>query len=371
MAERFCITSAPPSHITDAIPGKAKVGDGRLNTAGMQLSWIPKAEWAEMLHEAWRIERDFYYDPNMGGLDWPKIEKRYAALLPYVHHRSDLSYIIGEMIAELSTSHTYVQGGETPSVTRVGVGMLGADYDVDQGYYRFKKIFIGENWNAATRSPLTEPGLKVKEGNYLISVNGVPVKATTEIYSYFQGLAAQIVTLKVNDKPSADGAWEVVVRPIASEAQLRYLDWVESRRKIVDAATGGRIGYMHVPDTSIAGVIQFDKYFNAQLGKEGLIVDERYNHGGSIPDFYTEKLQRHLMAVVSGRDGLDVTWPPQSINGPKVMIVNELAGSGGDCFPWFFQNEKIGPTRRHTHLGRVGRLQPHHPHDGRRFRHGA
>jgi tricorn protease len=329
--------------ITDATPGKAKVGDGHLDTASMQTLVDPSAEWSEMLHEAWRIERDFYWDPNMGGLDWPKIEKRYAALLPYVKHRTDLSYLLGEMIAELSTSHTYVEGGQTPSITRIGVGLLGADFTVDQGYYRIQRIFPGENWNPQTRSPLTEPGLKVKEGDYLISVDGVPVHTDREIYAYFQGLAAQTVTLRVNDKPSADGAWDVVVRPVASEAQLRYVDWVESRRKIVEQATGGRIGYMHVPDTSIAGVIMFDKYLNAQVGKEGIIVDERYNHGGSIPDFYTEKLQRQLLAVLSRRGAEDEPWPVQAIYGPKVMIVNELAGSGGDCFPWFFQHEKIGP----------------------------
>ena len=292
-ASKILYATGPTWGITDAIPGKAKVGDGRLNTAAMQTLVDPKAEWAEMLHEAWRIERDFYWDPGMGGLDWAKIEKRYAALLPYVAHRSDLNYILGEMIAELSTSHTYVGGGETVPVTRVGVGLLGVDFSSDQGYYRFQKIFQGENWNPQTRSPLTEPGLKVKEGNYLISVNGVPVSTKNDVYSYFQGLAAQTVTLKVNDKPSPEGAWEITVRPVANEAQLRYIDWVESRRKIVEKATGGRIGYMHVPDTSIAGVIMFDKYLNAQIGKEGLIVDERYNHGGSIPDFYTEKLQRN------------------------------------------------------------------------------
>jgi tricorn protease len=335
--------AGPVWGITDAIPGKAKVGDGHLNTAAMQATVDPKAEWAEILHEAWRIERDFYWDPNMGGLDWAKIEKRYAALLPYVEHRSDLSYLLGEMIGELSTSHTYVVGGETPPITRIGVGLLGADFSADQGYYRIQKIYPGENWNPQTRSPLGEPGLKVKEGNYLIAVNGVPAHATSEVYSYFQGLAAQVVTLKVNDKPSADGAWEIVVRPVASEAQLRYLDWVESRRKIVEKATGGRIGYMHVPDTSIAGVIMFDKYLNAQVGKDGLIIDERYNHGGSIPDFYTEKLQRQLLAFLTPRNGLDQPFPTQAIYGPKVMIVNELAGSGGDCFPWFFQREKIGP----------------------------
>jgi tricorn protease len=340
---KILYATGPTWGITDAIPGKAKIGDGKLNTAAMQTLVDPKAEWAEMLHEAWRIERDFYWDPNMGGLDWAKIEKRYAALLPYVAHRSDLSYLLGEMIAELSTSHTYVGGGETIPVTRVGVGLLGVDFSSDQGYYRFQKIFAGENWNPQTRSPLTEPGLKVKEGNYLISVNGVPVSAKVDVYSYFQGLAAQTVALKVNDKPSPDGAWEITVRPVASEAQLRYIDWVESRRKIVEKATGGRVGYMHVPDTSIAGVIMFDKYLNAQIGKDGLIVDERYNHGGSIPDFYIEKLQRSLLSMLTPRNGLDSSFPAQAIYGPKVMIVNELAGSGGDAFPWFFQHEKLGP----------------------------
>jgi tricorn protease len=340
---KFLYQAGPVWGITDAIPGKAKVGDGRLNTAAMQTLVDPKVEWAEMLHEAWRIERDFYWDPNMGGLDWAKVEKRYAALLPYVQHRADLNYIIGEMIAELSTSHTYVVPGESPQLTRVGVGLLGVDYSVDQGYYRFQKIYAGENWNPQTRSPLTEPGLKVKEGNYLIAVNGIPVRTSNEVYSYFQGLAGQVVTLKVNDKPSADGAWDISVRPIGNELQVRYLDWVESRRKIVEKATGGRIGYMHVPDTSIAGVIMFDKYLNAQIGKDGLIVDERYNHGGSIPDFYTEKLQRTLLAVLTPRNGVDAPFPTQAIYGPKVMIVNELAGSGGDCFPWFFHHLNIGP----------------------------
>jgi tricorn protease len=340
---KILYATGPTWGITDAIPGKAKIGDGKLNTAAMQTLVDPKAEWAEMLHEAWRIERDFYWDPGMGGLDWPKIEKRYAALLPYVAHRSDLSYLLGEMIAELSTSHTYVGGGETIPVTRVGVGLLGVDFSSDQGYYRFQKIFAGENWNPQTRSPLTEPGLKVKEGNYLISVNGVPVSAKVDVYSYFQGLATQTVALKVNDKPSPVGAWEIVVRPIASEAQLRYIDWVESRRKIVEKVTGGRVGYMHVPDTSIAGIIMFDKYLNAQIGKDGLIVDERYNHGGSIPDFYIEKLQRNLLSILTPRNGLDSAFPNQAIYGPKVMIVNELAGSGGDAFPWFFQHEKLGP----------------------------
>jgi tricorn protease len=348
--------------VVDAAPGKAKVGEGRLNTAGLQSLVDPKAEWKEIFHEAWRIERDFYWDPDMGGLDWNKIGARYEALLPWVADRSDLNYIIGELISELSTSHTYVGGGDVQQWKHISVGLLGTDYEADGAFYRIKKIYAGENWNPQTRSPLTEPGLKVKEGDYLIAVNGTEARTTMSPYAYFQDLAGQVVTLKINSKPAAaEGAWEINVRPIGDESALRYLDWVESRRKLVDEATGGRIGYMHVPDTSISGVIMFDKYLTAQEGKEGIIVDERFNAGGSIPDFYTEKLRRHLLALLTPRDGKDVPWPPYSFDGPKVMLVNELAGSGGDLFPWFFKHEKIGPivgTRTWGGLIGIARIIP-------------
>jgi tricorn protease len=329
--------------VTDAIPGKAKVGDGTLNVGSLQARVDPREEWKQMFREAWRIERDFYWDPNMKGLNWEQLGKRYEALLPYVAHRSDLNYIIGEMIAELSTSHTYVGGGDTPEVKRVGVGLLGADFEINQGFYRIKKIYRGENWNPQMRSPLDEPGLKVKEGHYIIAVNGRAVTTNDDIYAHFQNLADRVVTLKVNDKPSADGAWEILVRTVGSESGLRYLDWVESNRRKVEEATGGRVGYMHVPDTSISGLIMFDKYLTGQIGKEGFIIDERYNGGGMIPDFFTEKLGRGLLSLISPREGKDVPWPPVAIYGPKVMLINEHAGSGGDAFPWFFKREKIGP----------------------------
>jgi len=335
--------AGPAYGVVEAVPGKAKVGEGKLNTASLQTSVDPRVEWQQIFREAWRIQRDFYWDPAMGGLDWEKIGKRYEALLPWVAHRSDLNYIIGEMIAELSTSHTYVGGGEMPERKQVGVGLLGVDYAAEGGFYRFAKIYNGENWSDNTRSPLTEPGLKVKEGNYLIGVNGHPVRAPESPYAAFQNLAAKVVTLKVNDKPSLEGAWEISVKPVASENFLRYLDFVETTRRKVEQATGGRVGYMHVPDTSIGGLIQFDKYLTAQLGKQGFIIDERYNSGGMIPDFYTEKLKRQLLSLVSPREGKDIPWPPIAIYGPKVMLINEHAGSGGDAFPWFFKREKIGP----------------------------
>ena len=353
--------AGPVYGIVEATPGKAKVGEGKLNLSGLQVKVDPREEWRQIFREAWRIERDFYWDPEMTGHDWKKIGARYEALLPWVAHRSDLNYLIGEMISELSTSHTYVGGGDQPQKPRVSVGMLGADFEPDGGYYRITKIYPGENWNDATRSPLTEPGLKVKAGDYLISVDGQQARANQDVYSYFQDLAGKLVSLKINNKPGSDGAWEITVKPAGNEAGMRYLDWIAANRRKVEEATGGRIGYMHVPDTTIPGIIAFDKQFTAQLDKDGIIVDERDNSGGQIPDFYTEKLKRQLLALVAPRDTKDIPWPPVGIFGPKVMIVNELAGSGGDAFPWFFHREKIGPivgTRTWGGLVGIGNVQP-------------
>ncbi len=353
--------AGPVYGIVEATPGKAKVGEGKLNLSGLQVKVDPREEWRQIFREAWRIERDFYWDPEMTGHDWKKIGARYEALLPWVAHRSDLNYLIGEMISELSTSHTYVGGGDQPQKPRVSVGMLGADFEPDGGYYRITKIYPGENWNDATRSPLTEPGLKVKAGDYLISVDGQEARANQDVYSYFQDLAGKLVSLKINNKPGSDGAWEITVKPAGNEAGMRYLDWIAANRRKVEEATGGRIGYMHVPDTTIPGIIAFDKQFTAQLDKDGIIVDERDNSGGQIPDFYTEKLKRQLLTLVAPRDTKDIPWPPVGIFGPKVMIVNELAGSGGDAFPWFFHREKIGPivgTRTWGGLVGIGNVQP-------------
>jgi tricorn protease len=352
--------AGPVVGVIDAAPGK-KVGEGKVDLSGLQVKIDPREEWRQTYREAWRIERDFYWDPAMTGHDWKKIGDRYEALLPWVAHRSDLNYLIGELIAELSTSHTYVGGGDRPKKAQVSVGLLAADFEADGGYYRITKIYPGENWSEATRSPLTEPGLKVKTGDYLIAVNGQDAKSSQEVYSYLQNLAGKQVALRINTKPSADGAWEIVVKPVGNDSGARYIDWLSANRKKVEDATGGRIGYMYVPNTSIEGIIEFDKAFNAQLDKDGIIIDERYNQGGNIPDFYTEKLKRQLLALVAPRDTKDIPWPPVGIFGPKVMIVNELAGSGGDAFPWFFHREKIGPivgVRTWGGLVGIGNVQP-------------
>jgi tricorn protease len=329
--------------VVDAADGQS-VGKGAVDVSGLQ-TWVdPQQEWKQLFHEALRIERDFYWDPAMKGLDWKKIGDRYEQLLPYVAHRGDLNYLIGELIGELSTSHTYVSGGDLPKPKRVNVGLLGVDFEESAGYYRFAKIYSGQSWSPRARAPLGEPGLKVAAGNYLIAVNGQSVRAPANPYSFFQGLADQVVTLKLNDKPSTDGAWEIVVQTLGSETRMRYLDWVEANRRKVAQATGGRAGYMHVPNTFTEGLIMFDQYLSAQFDKDGLVIDERYNSGGAIPDFYTEKLGRRLLALLAPREGKDQPWPPTAVFGPKVMLANEYAGSGGDCFPWFFQKQKIGPV---------------------------
>jgi len=357
--------AGPVYGIVEATPGKAKVGEGKLSLSELQVQIDPREEWREVFHEAWRVERDFYWDPNMTGHNWKKIGERYEALLPWVAHRSDLNYIIGEMIAELSTSHTYVGGGDQPAKPHVSVGMLGADFEPDGGYFRITKIYPGENWNDSSRSPLTEPGLKVKAGDCLIAVDGQEARSNQDVYAYFQELAGKLVTLKINSKPSAEGAWEISVKPANGEAGPRYLDWMDENRRKVAEATGGRIGYMHVPDTTFPGIIAFDKQFTGQLDKDGIIVDERYNAGGQIPDFYTEKLRRELLSAVAPREGKDLPWPPVAIYGPKVMIVNELAGSGGDAFPWFFHRQKIGPiVGTRTWGGLVGIFRGIPLHDG-------
>src|SRR5437899_11448473 len=262
--------AGPIYGIAEATPGKANVDYGKLNLSELQVKIDPREEWREVFHEAWRVERDFYWDPNMTGHNWKNIGERYEALLPRAARRSALNYIIGEMIAELSTSHTDVGDGDQPTKPHVSVGMLGADFAPDGGYFRISKIYPGENWNDATRSPLTEPGLKVKAGDYLISVDGQETHSHQDVYSYFQDLAGKLVTLKITSKSTPEGAWEITVKPANAEAGPRYLEWMDQNRRKVAEATGDRIGYMHEPDTTFPGIIAFDKQFTAQLDKDGV-----------------------------------------------------------------------------------------------------
>ena len=331
--------------IIDAKKGSNKVGDGKLNTSGMEMKVDPPGEWKQMFEEAWRLERDFFYDPNMHGVGWEGMKEKYGQLVPYAAHRWDLTYLLGELIGELTTSHTYVGRGKMPRTEAINVGLLGADFEPDKktGFYRFKKIYRGENWEKHRRAPLTEPGVVVKEGEYLIAVNGKEVRYPANPYQYFEKTVGKQVNLKVNGKPSAEDAREVKVKPTGSESMLRYLDWVETNRKRVEQATDGRVGYVHVPNTSLWGLNEFSRAFYAQIRKEGLIVDVRYNEGGMIPDMFVEHLQRKILSLWSRREGQLVRTPRVALHGHMVCIINEDAGSGGDAFPYYFRELGLGP----------------------------
>ncbi len=333
--------------IIDAKPPDAphKAGDGALKLDGMKVEADPPEEWKEMFSEVWRQERDYFFEASMNGVDWQKIKEKYAQLLPYVADRYSLTYIMGEMIGELSNSHTYTGGGDSPDLHPVNVGLLGADYETDaaSGMYRFKKIFAGENWDTHNRSPLTEPGVNVKEGDYLVAINGRALRAPQTPDELLVNTANEVVTLTVNSKPSADGARKVVVKPIDDEFNLRELNMIETNRKKVDAASGGRIGYVYLQDMEDAGLNEFVKQYFPQIRKEGIIFDVRYNGGGFVDQLILERLRRVLGGMDSARNWEPGTIPDKVFHGYMACVTNHYAASDGDFFSYFFKHYKLGP----------------------------
>jgi len=334
----------------DALSGKApetphKVGEGALKLDGMRVEVDPPQEWKEIFNEVWRQERDYFFEPSMNGVDWQKTKEQYAQLLPYVADRYSLTYIMGEMIGELSNSHTYVGGGDFPDLHPVNVGLLGADYEADaaSGMYRIKKIFSGENWDAHARSPLTEPGVNVKEGDYLVAINGRALRAPQTPDELLVNTANEVVTLTVNSKPTADGARKVVVKPIGDEYSLRELNMIETNRKKVDAASGGRIGYVYLPDMGDAGLNEFVKQYFPQIRKEGMIFDVRYNGGGFVDQLIFERLRRILAGMESARNWEPNTIPDKVFHGYMACVTNQYAASDGDFFSYYFKYYKLGP----------------------------
>ena len=324
-------------------PKEAQKFDKKVPVSGLETVVDPVREWEQLFTEAWRLQRDYFYDPGMHGVNWAEMRERYGAMLKGAVTRWDVNYIIGELIGELSSSHTYRSGGDLENSPQRPVGYLGVDFSLENGKSRIKRIIDGGVWDAEDRSPLKRPGVDVKEGEYILSVNGLPLDAGQEPYAAFQGLADKPVFLTVNSEPSTEGSREVLVQTLSSEARLRHLAWIENNRKKVEAASGSQIGYVYVPDTGRGGQTELVRQFRAQFNKPGLIVDERFNSGGQIPDRFVELLSRKTLNYWGVRDGQDWSWPQVAHSGPKAMLINGWSGSGGDCFPFYFKKAGLGP----------------------------
>jgi tricorn protease len=336
--------------------GPPKPGQGGpLKLDQMEVYVDPRAEWKHMYYQVWRDERDFLYDPGLHGLSLEAIKKRYEPFLESVSSRDDLNYLFEEMLGEITIGHMFVGGGDRPRPPQIKTGLLGADYTIENGRYRFARVYNGENWNPRVRAPLTQPGVNVKAGEYLLAVNGREVPSTREIYSFFEETAGKQVVLKVGPNPDGTSSREVTVVPVDDEGGLRNYAWIEDNRRRVDEMTGGKVAYVYMPNTAGAGYTNFNRYYFAQVGKEAAIIDERFNGGGDIADYVIDYLRRPLLSYWSMREGTDITTPIEAIFGPKVMIINEMAGSGGDAMPWMFRKTGIGPlVGKRTWGGLVG-----------------
>jgi tricorn protease len=360
--QSWAIAPVPPEPTPGATPAPTAgtpTGAKALNLAAMEVRVDPPVEWRQMYHEAFRLERDFFYDPGFHGLDLKATEKKYEAYLAGVASRADLNYVFQEAMGELTVGHLFVFGGEGPEVKTIPVGLLGADYKIENGRYRFSHIYDGENWNPQLRAPLTQPGVNVTEGEYLLAVNGREVRGSDNVYSFFEATANKAVVLRVGPDPSGAGSREVTVVPVESERGLRNRAWVEGNRRKVDQLSQGRLAYIYLPDTASGGYTYFNRYFFSQAGKQGAIVDERFNHGGTNTDYILDYLRRTLMNYRTTRDGEDMTTPVSLIQGPKAMIINEYAGSGGDAMPWHFRQARLGTlVGKRTWGGLVGFFGP-------------
>ena len=316
----------------------------KLDLSGLEMHLDLPAEWNEIYTESWRRMRDYFYAPNMHGVDWAGMRAKYAALLPYVDHRNDLTYLIGELIGELHIGHTYVGGGDRPQAPRIPTGLLGAELSRDPATraYRIDRILRGENWQDSTRSPLTEIGVNVREGDYILAVDGHPVSAMANIYASLVGAAGKQVVLRVNAKPVSDGARDVTVVPIADEASLYYYNWVQHNIDVVSAKTGGQVGYLHIPNMEFGGLDEFVKHFYPQLGRKALIIDDRGNGGGFVSPIVLERLRREMAMIEIQRNGQPQPSPKDVLVGPMVLLINALSASDGDLFPYRFRSAHLG-----------------------------
>ncbi len=342
--ERLLVRVNDSYHIVKLEPDQK--AEKPLRTGELEARVDPAAEWRQLFADAWRFQRDYFYDPNLHGLDWPAMRERYGALIEDAVTRWDVNYVLGELIAELDASHTYRGGGDLEEVPSRTVGLLGVDWELTDGAYRIARIVEGAPWDdAEVRSPLREPGVDVDQGDFVLAVNGVPLDPERDPWAALDGLAGQAVLLTVNDRPTLEGARRVLVETLTAdeETRLRHLAWINANRRRVEEATGGRVGYVYVPDTGLGGQTELVRQFVAQFDREGLIVDERWNSGGQIPDRFVELLDRPPLAWWAVRDGRDWQWPPVAHFGPTAMLINGWSGSGGDAFPDYFRKREVGP----------------------------
>ena len=324
-------------------PPKEGPGSAPLATDELRVRVDPRPEWRQMFEDVWRGERDFFYDRGLHGLDLAKAKATYSPYLAAVAHRSDLTYLFTEMLNQLTVGHMFIRGGDAPRPEAVPGGLLGCDYRVEDGRYRFARVLSGENWNPNLRAPLTQPGVNVKAGEYLLAVEGRELRGTDNVHAFLENTADKQVRIRVGPKPDGAGARDVTVVPVRDEGDLRARDWIESNRRKVDSLSGGRLAYVYVPNTGGSGYSSFNRYFFAQTQKSGAVIDERFNGGGALADYIVEYLSRPLLNYIHFRDGVDLPTPLGAIYGPKAMIINELAGSGGDALPWYFRKMKVGP----------------------------
>jgi tricorn protease len=334
----------PPNlFLLDADKTPPAPGSGKL-ALSLRMWLDPTTEFAQIFAEDWRNQRDYLYVPNMHGADWPKMRDWYGQFLPYVRHRADLNYLMDMMGAEISIGHSYVRGGDMPEVPEIVGGLLGADFAVDQGRYRITRIYANESWNPELKAPLAVPGVNVAVGDYVLAVNGEELRAPDNLYRLLDGTANHQTVITVNSRPSMEGARHVTVVPVASEQSLRTRAWVESNRRLVDKLSGGQVAYVYLPNTGQPGYASFNRYYFSQQDKSAVIVDERYNGGGSAADYMIEVMQRWFDGYFNNVAGNRVpfTSPAAGIWGPKVMIINEMSGSGGDYLPYMFRSHKVG-----------------------------
>jgi tricorn protease len=332
--------AAPAAGPAPAAGGKPETP---LNLAHLDVLVDPRAEWKQEYNEVWRIERDFFYDPKLHGLNLEAASKRYQPYLENLGSRVDFSYLLAEMLGEISVGHMYIRMPPDAPSEEGKVGLLGADYAIENGRYRFAHIYQGENWNPQLRAPLTQPGVNVQEGEYLLAVNGRELRGGDEVFELFAGTADKSTVLRVSPTADGKGARNVTVMPIESEANLRNRAWIEGNLRKTEQLSGGKVAYVYLPDTGFSGYTSFNRYFFAQLGREGAVIDERFNGGGSAADYVIDYLRRPLQNYWMTREGQDFTTPVGAIFGPKAMIINMYAGSGGDALPWYFRDAKLGP----------------------------